>query len=363
MTWRALHARLPCLDAAEPTFNQLCISARPWVLVVSPVDGGNLVGGGDASQTMESFVRMLTCLPVSWPASVTVAAATAATVAAACSRGGARWWGENIGRGKVVTLKHLGPSGGKAMTLRALRAQQLRAAGVTLVDSDGIDAGDVTWTRLRAVSSEVNAVGGGTGARRPTHLSPAASAADNAGGLHSHVMAAVLNAVRAVAPDSTLAGAGGGASLDDAPLVSAAGLNSAQALAVAASLRRTLGLPQLSDLVLYDRPTAAAVAAHVCALVHGGGGGGGGTTGSECSDNYGDRDAGVGMGLVNASLGMRSVAAAAFGGHPQGGRAYIAGSASRRCDPMSAPRDGVTAVAARSAGEDDRVCQLSSAFG
>jgi len=253
----------------------------------------------------------------------------------------------------------------KAMTLRVLRGQQLRTAAVTVVDSDDDDTGDVIWTRLGAVSSEVNAVGGGTSARRPTHLSPAASMADNAGGLYSHVVAAVLNAVRAVAPDSTPGGGGGGASLDDAPLVSAAGLNSAQALAVAASLRRTLGLPHLSDLVLYDRPTAAAVAAHVCALVHGGsgGGGGGGGTGSECSDVDGDCDAGVGMGLVNASVGMRSVAAAALGGHPQGGRAYIAGSASRRCDPMTAPRDGVTPVTARSAGEDDGVCQLSSAFG
>ena len=336
---------------------------------MSPVDGGNLVGGGlvgggDASQTMESFVRMLTCLPVSWPAGVTVAAATAATVAAACSRGGARWWGENIGRGKVVTLKHLGPCGGKAMTLRVLRGQQLRASGVTFADSDGNDTGDVTWTRLGAVSNEVNAVGGGTSARRPTHLSPAASIADNAGQwIYSHVIAAVLNAVRAVAPDFTPGGGGCGASLDDAPLVSAAGLNSAQALAVAASLRRTLGLPHLSDLLIYDRPTAVAVAAHVCALVHGGGRGGGGTTGSECSDVDGDCDASVGMGRVNKSVGMRSVAAAAFGGHPQGGRAYIAGSASRRCDPMSAPRDGVTPVTARSAGEDDRVCQLSSAFG
>ena len=149
------------------------------------------------------------------------------------------------------------------------------------------------------------------------------------------------------APDAAgAAGAAGAASVEDldAPLVAAAGLNSAQALAVAASLRRTLGLPQLSDLVLYDQPTAAAVAAHVHQLVHGG----------------------RGM-ILGSSLGTRSASSfgAGAGSDTDGGRAqaYFAGSASRRSDIMPAPRDGVTPVTVRSFGEDERVRELSSAFG
>ena len=182
-----------------------CLAGFP---AVSPVDGANLLAAGNGSQTMESFMRMLMCLPMSWLGSVTVATAAAATIAATRTRGAGaspRAW-----RGaQVVSLKHFGPSGGKAMTLRALRGQQLGGGGVTVVDSDDVDFRRVAWARMKARAAA--AAGGSGGARlcaavdggnwaRPSTLSPAAAAADDAGDLASHVISAVLSAVRAVGP-------------------------------------------------------------------------------------------------------------------------------------------------------------------
>jgi hypothetical protein len=204
--------------------------------VVSPVEGGNM-RAGNPSRTLEAFVRMLTCLPVAWPASV-ASAATLAAVLGSDSQPGAS-------HGRSCVLQHFGPQGGKGMTLRALRDQgdRLRALGITVI-TEGDDkrrggrSGNALDTGASAALTALTALAAVT-----VTDDADADAANSTEGLYARVLALVLNTVE-LEQSSTLSSSFAVVSVVvdvDTPLVSAAGLTSAQALAVAASLRRQLG--------------------------------------------------------------------------------------------------------------------------
>jgi hypothetical protein len=137
----------------------------------------------------------------------------------------------------------------------------------------------------------------------------------------------------------------------------------------------------LSDLLLFDFPTAADVAAHVCARLQttrsysSGSGSGDDSLNSDGSLN-GSFHAGVrsmasifgnsgNSSLIGSRPGSAAVARAGGHGRGQAGAIRIASTASRRGDGVAVPhRDGISPVAAtRILGESDRVCEMSATFG
>ena len=384
-------------------------------MVVSPVDGRNMrLSVNDPSQTMEAFVRMLTCLPVVWPESVASASilttackfkdtshcSTAENVCASSARLTMRQpmdFPPSPPRRCCVLLKHFGPRGGKGMTLRTLRDEEdrLGALGITVTtDTDSVECVDdvvedgVQFDIRAQDVVDINATAFSAAAAAATTTAATADDVTEQQRLYANVLDLILSIVAEVSISSTSATESSPPSpsvvIDkDTPLVSAAGLNSSQALSVAALLRQKLGPALgkgLSDLLLFDFPTAGDVAAHVCASVQ---------TVPRCYSRAGSSRYGAGRkesesswsevdNGLESSFGVQSIASGigycnrlSLRGHLSAEGSVnqtdiaITATASRRGYGVDVPYcDGVNPLmATRSIGEDERVCEMASAFG
>ena len=206
------HGAAYLVDAVGRIFHDLkyrriaqSVKRTSKILSVSPMDGGDAVIGVDPRQTAEAFVCEITCLPVDWPKSITVATTLGAAL---CDKAD-------------VSLIHFGAQGGDLMSRRALASRWLKVSGepesASLVNAlpRKFESQSYTDSLFRIVET----ISGKTMKRDA-----------------------------------------------DLPLVAASGLSSIGAIAVARSLRSMTHIESISDTLLYDYPTAACVTAYMMKL-------------------------------------------------------------------------------------------------
>ena len=206
LTTDDMHVRKVCTALAYPSQDNLHTRFL--------TQGKNSVTSQNSVTEMNAFIRELMYMPVNWPTSLCFAATL---LAATCT------W--------EPTTCHLdiyGPRCSKVMLVKALSSTPLLAVAIRFSEGNCIGSEESFRKKRRPQPDMVSA----------KWLLTLSSAVETITGISSAV---------------TL-------EKSDAPLISSAGLSSAQALAVAEELLHMFGVNKIPNMLLFDYPTPAEIA-------------------------------------------------------------------------------------------------------
>ena len=205
LTTDDMHVRKVCKTPARPSQDNLHTRFH--------TSGNNSVTSQNSVIEMNAFIRELMYMPVSWPTSLCFAA----TLITATYT-----W--------EPTTCHMdiyGPRCSKVMLGKALSSTPLLPI-ICFSEGDNVGSGE-TFRKIRCPQSDI---------------------------VSAKWLLALSTAVESITGTSSAITL----EKSDAPLISSAGLSSAQALAVAEELRHMFGLNKIPKLLLFDYPTPAEIA-------------------------------------------------------------------------------------------------------